>query len=357
MFPIRNIGGKTVGFSGRILPQLVDATQAQGKYVNTPETSVYHKSKILFGYDTAKKKMMETKEVIVVEGQMDLCMSYQAGIHNTIAVSGTAFTDEHIKLIKRFADKVILSFDSDNAGITALKKSAKLCLYGGLDVYALHLSTKDPADLIKENTEAWKDVIEKREQVILFLLHRLQQSVSDEREIRKKIKEEILPLVGAVVSPLDRDYFLTKISEETKIDKKTLESETVLEKGEQEEVQVKNEIVIKEIKRKEEILLTLATLVTWKQLQNHELALPYKEDIESIPKDIIEKEIFRLSLKMEDGKGVENMLRDLVLEYQKEIILVQIEEVKKEMLVSLDDETLLQKLQILTKQKEALHKK
>lgn len=77
MFPIRNVSGATVGYSGRILPSLVDPTVAQGKYVNTPETSLYHKSKILFGYDTAKKTMAETKSVVVVEGQMDLCMSYR----------------------------------------------------------------------------------------------------------------------------------------------------------------------------------------------------------------------------------------------------------------------------------------
>ena len=137
MFPIRNVSGATVGYSGRILPSLVDPTMAQGKYVNTPETALYHKSKILFGYDTAKKAMNESKEVVVVEGQMDLCMSYQAGVNNTVAVSGTAFTDEHIHLIKRFCDRVILSFDTDNAGQNALKKSALLCLLGGLDVYVV----------------------------------------------------------------------------------------------------------------------------------------------------------------------------------------------------------------------------
>jgi DNA primase len=72
MFPIRNVSGATVGYSGRILPQFVDPTVAQGKYVNTPETALYHKSKVLFGYDTAKKVMAQSKAVVVVEGQMDL---------------------------------------------------------------------------------------------------------------------------------------------------------------------------------------------------------------------------------------------------------------------------------------------
>ncbi len=356
MFPIRNIGGKAVGFSGRILPQFVDATQAQGKYVNTPETSLYHKSKILFGYDTAKKKMQETKEVIVVEGQMDLCMSYQAGVHNTIAVSGTAFTDDHIKLIKRFAEKIVLSFDSDLAGVAALKKSAKLCLYGGLDVYALALTTKDPADLIKEDPEKWTEILKKKEQVILFLLKKIISENKDERELRKKVKDEILPLVGAVVSPLDRDYFLTKISEEANIDKKALESETVLEKKEEETIAIIPEIK-KEINRKDQTLLTLATIVIWKKLEDNEMVKPYLADIQSLPSEIIEKEIFKIGKEINDKTDIDAMVTELVLEYKKEIIAEQINELKIEMKADSENEILLQKLHILIKEKEMLHKK
>jgi DNA primase len=226
MFPIRNVSGATVGYSGRILPSLVDPTVAQGKYVNTPETSLYHKSKILFGYDTARKKMTELKSVVVVEGQMDLCMSYQAGIHQTVAVSGTAFTDEHIHIIKRFCDTVILSFDTDTAGQNALKKTALLCLLGGLDVYVVgDIGTKDPADLILENKDAWVKAIEKKRHVIEVMLDRALESSSDERVQGKTIVSEVLPFVRAIQSPIDRAHFIRLVSNKSHIPEATLTEE------------------------------------------------------------------------------------------------------------------------------------
>ncbi len=354
MFPIRNIGGRTVGFSGRILPQFIDDTKTQAKYVNTPETVLYHKSKILFGYDTAKKKMAETKEVIVVEGQMDLCMSYQAGVQNTIAVSGTAFTDEHIKLLKRFAEKIILSFDSDNAGIAALKKSAKLCLYGGLDVYAVSLATKDPADLIKEDKNLWTEVLSNKEQVILYLLKSLSKTV-DEREYRKKIKEEVLTLLGAVQSPMDRDYFLTKISEVTSIDKSTLEKETILEISEgekpKEEIPLKKEVV-----RKDEVLLTLSALATWKKYEKRSELKDVLEDMQSLPEEIVEKQIFKLGKQTITDDLAEKMFLELLHEYKKERLLGAIARVKEELKGEQSD-GLIEKLHLLMKEKEVLHKK
>ena len=110
MFPIRNISGATVGFTGRVLPVYDDGKS--GKYVNTPETKLYHKSKILFNYDYARKFIADTREVILVEGQMDVIMSAQSGIQNVIAVSGTAFTEEQVNIIKRLADTVVLAFDN-----------------------------------------------------------------------------------------------------------------------------------------------------------------------------------------------------------------------------------------------------
>ena len=104
IFPIRNISGATVGFTARILPEYDDGKS--GKYVNSPETSLYHKSRILFNYDLAKKYIAETREVILVEGQMDAVMSYKAGVQNVIAVSGTAFTEDHVKMIGRMKGRL-----------------------------------------------------------------------------------------------------------------------------------------------------------------------------------------------------------------------------------------------------------
>lgn len=137
MFPIADRQGRIVAFSGRVYPSTNDERVA--KYVNSPETVLYNKSLILYGYDKAKQAILRSKRAVVVEGQMDLVLAHQTGTHETVAVSGTALTDQHLSLIKRFCDVLILCFDSDNAGINAVTKSTEKALAQVFDVQAVHL--------------------------------------------------------------------------------------------------------------------------------------------------------------------------------------------------------------------------
>lgn len=314
MFPIRNVSGATVGYSGRIMPSLVDPTVAQGKYVNTPETPLYHKSKILFGYDTAKKRMSEEKSVVVVEGQMDLCMSYQAGIHNTVAVSGTAFTDEHIHLIKRFCDTVILSFDTDSAGQNALKKTALVCLLGGLDVYVVgDIGTKDPADLIRENKEAWLTAIAKKKHVIEVMLTRVLNSTQDQREQGKNIVTEVLPFVRAVQSPVDKAHFIRIISDKSHIPESTLTEELV--RGTlQEPTIVKEEI--KSMNGKERLVREIIAFSMLTKTHDDEKVIALGIDFSQFPETIIQEEIFKLEERVIGDKMM--YLNDLIRSYKRE---------------------------------------
>lgn len=314
MFPIRNISGATVGYSGRILPSL--ATDTQGKYVNTPETPLYHKSKILFGYDTAKKMMNESKEVVVVEGQMDLCMSYQVGVHNTVAVSGTAFTDDHIHMIKRFCDKVILSFDTDNAGQSALKKTGLLCLLGGIDVYVVgEIGTKDPADLIKENPTLWLEAVKNKRHIIEFLTEGVLHLAIDERAKGQRIVADVLPFVRALQSPIDRSHFLRRVGESTGIPEDTLREE--LERGILPSVEAgerKEEIPsVPPIERLTKEIIAFAKL--HKRL-NHKEFIELSIDIDIYPDAIIEEEMFLLEKKVMGDK--EAYFKDLMTTYKRE---------------------------------------
>jgi DNA primase len=315
MFPIRNVSGATVGYSGRILPALVDPSVAQGKYVNTPETALYHKSKILFGYDTAKKKMAEAKSVVVVEGQMDLCMSYQAGVHNTVAVSGTAFTDEHIHLIKRFCDTVVLSFDTDQAGQSALKKTALLCLLGGLDVYAVgDIGTKDPADLIRENPAAWVESIRKKRHVVEVMLETVFATEGDERVRGKRIVAEVLPFVRAIQSPVDRAHFVRVISERSHIPQATLMEE--LSRGAAPQTEAQIETRQHTIHAKERLTRELVAFAT---LYNKLADEPFIElcvDVHQFPEAILQEEMFKLEERMSGDKDA--YFRDLVVAYHRE---------------------------------------
>ncbi|MFA5131734.1 MAG: DNA primase [Candidatus Paceibacterota bacterium] len=313
MFPIRNVSGATVGYSGRIMPSLVDPSVAQGKYVNTPETALYHKSKILFGYDTAKKKMAETKSVVVVEGQMDLCMSYQAGVHNTVAVSGTAFTDEHIHIIKRFCDTVILSFDTDTAGKNALKKTALLCLLGGLDVYVVgDIGTKDPADLIKERPEAWIQAVEKKKHVVEVMLSHIMEEEKDDRKQGQRIVTEVLPFLRAILSPIDRAHFIKVISGKSHIPESTLTEE--LNRGAVTIVEEAKEVTAS-LPSKERLTREIIAYATLTGKMADEKLQALALDMNQFPEAILQEEMFKLEERVIANK--EEYFEDLIKTYKK----------------------------------------
>ena len=131
MFPLADSAGRVVGFSGRIFG---DEENKMGKYINSPETILFSKSQLLYGYDKAKSEIRKQNACILVEGQMDLLMAHQAGFSNTVAVSGTALTDSHVRMIKRMANTLIIAFDADPAGNSASGKGALTGMSLGMDV-------------------------------------------------------------------------------------------------------------------------------------------------------------------------------------------------------------------------------
>jgi len=223
MFPINDSSGRVVAFSGRILKD--DGTSA--KYLNSPDTLLYDKSVILFGLDKAKSEIRRMGYTIFVEGQMDLVMSHQAGIKNTVATSGTAMSDETIQssglvsnlgLVRRLSPNVIIAFDSDNAGRKAALRAAAMALSMGMDIKISEIvGGKDPADLVREDVEKWKSVLRSAVHVVEFELNNVIQEVKDERKLAKSIVERVLPLVARLESASDQSYFVQKISDKTRI--------------------------------------------------------------------------------------------------------------------------------------------
>jgi DNA primase len=217
MFPLADSAGRIVGFSGRILSS--ETHPEAPKYINSPETPLYHKSKILYGYDRAKHAIRKYDCAVLVEGQMDLLMSYQAGWTNTVAASGTALTPEHVTLLSRMSGNLVIALDADEAGIAAAQRSAKEALAYGLDVKIAALpSGLDPADLIRtQGADAWRDAIRGAEHVILFLLRVLQGMTKDNRQFEKIVEHTILPFVAAIKSPIDQERFVREIGKRTGI--------------------------------------------------------------------------------------------------------------------------------------------
>lgn len=222
VFPIANSGGRIVAFSGRIFP--VDDTAA--KYLNSPETSLFNKSAVLYGYNKAKFDVRTKNTAILVEGQMDLILSHQVGITNTVATSGTAFTDLHAGLIKRFAEKLIICYDGDKAGISAALRAAVVALRCGLDVRIVRLpDEKDPADMCIENKQVYLDALAGAEHVIDFALGTALKNSTDKRQQEKLIVATVLPYVKALSSAVEQGHFLARIAQRSKIREDDLRAE------------------------------------------------------------------------------------------------------------------------------------
>jgi DNA primase len=204
MFPMRDQSGRVVAFSGRIL----HPDEKSPKYVNSPETILYHKSELLYGYDMAKHNLRQLPFWLIVEGQFDVVMSHQAGYTTAVAVSGTALTDHHVSLLERMSKNVVLALDADKAGINAMKKAADLMLKRGMDVKVAHLPDgSDPADMVQKDQKAFKQIVGQSVHVIEFFLQHLKQLATDDRAYKLKVREEVIPLIALLPNRIDQDHF------------------------------------------------------------------------------------------------------------------------------------------------------
>ncbi|MFM2423929.1 MAG: primase, primase protein [Candidatus Parcubacteria bacterium] len=204
MFPLRDASGKVVAFSGRIL----HPDEKSPKYVNSPETDLFHKSDVLYGYDFAKHNIRQLPFWLLVEGQFDVVMSHQAGYTTTVAVSGTALTLHHVQLLERLSKNVVLALDADKAGINAMKKAADLMLRRGMDVKVAVLPDgADPADLVLADAKAFKVTVGNSIHVIEYLLQHLRRGIADDRAYKLRVREEVLPFVTLIPNHIDRDHF------------------------------------------------------------------------------------------------------------------------------------------------------
>jgi DNA primase len=171
MFPICDEQGRVIGFSGRIL----SGDEKAAKYVNSPETPIFTKSKVFFGLDKSKRAILDAGFAIVCEGQLDLIACFMAGVQNVIAPQGTAFTEQHARILKRYVDEVVLCFDSDNAGQKAASRSFDLLLASGLTISVATLPTPhDPDSFIKQfGGSSFQEKIDGRLDFFEFYLNHL----------------------------------------------------------------------------------------------------------------------------------------------------------------------------------------
>ncbi len=222
MFPINNDFGEVVAFSGRIL----DAKAAGGKYVNSPETLLFSKGNLLFGLHQSKRFIANAKQAIVLEGQLDLITTFEAGIQNVVAPQGTALTNKHAALLHRFADEVILFFDADAAGQKAAERALEALFGAGLQVKIGEMPEgEDPDSLIrKSGSDAFRARVEMAEDFFDFQINRnLSAAESKTTAGRVAFARKMSQFIGIVPDLVLRDTLISRLAVRLTIPRETFE--------------------------------------------------------------------------------------------------------------------------------------
>jgi len=213
MFPLQDAGGKVVGFTGRILPSL--AKEDDAKYMNSPETPLYHKGRMLYGFFQAKKAIRDKKRVVLVEGQTDCISSYAAGITETVAVGGTALTEDQVEILARLADRIYLSMDADEAGSVAIKRSVELAEKRGLSIKVVQIEGgKDPDEIARNRPDKWKELVENSVDVYEYVMNSAFKKYDVSKvEGVKKITEEVTPFLAKIENGVVREVWARRLAE------------------------------------------------------------------------------------------------------------------------------------------------
>jgi DNA primase len=239
MIPIQDTLGRVVGFTGRVLPEYDDGKM--GKYVNSPQTIVFDKSKILFGLSQAKIAIKSHNRVIIVEGQMDVIMSHKAGVKEVVAVSGTALTEQHITTLLRYTNQFILAFDNDKAGISACLRSAALITKKGGIVKVITIDGgKDTADLVRENSELWISAIEKSSDFIEYYINHIVSKIKPEdTPAKNQALQTLIAWIQDINDPITKNYYIKRLADLLNMSEKDIYSQLKINNI-QGEVNVKN---------------------------------------------------------------------------------------------------------------------
>ncbi|MFA5070450.1 MAG: DNA primase [Patescibacteria group bacterium] len=212
LFPIANVHGEIIGFSGRLIEQ--EEGKEMAKYINTPNTLVYNKSQVLFGLDKAKTAIKENKLAILVEGNMDVLSSYQAGVKNVVGSSGTALTAEQVGLLKRYSPNFAFCFDTDAAGQQATLRGLEEVFKQGVNIKIIELPFgKDPDECIKKDKDLWVKAAQEAKSVMEYYFSLAEKKFDfTQLEDKKEAAKLLLSLISKLTDSIEQTHYLQKLS-------------------------------------------------------------------------------------------------------------------------------------------------
>ncbi len=222
MFPIFDLNSQVIGFGGRIFK-----SEDTAKYVNTPNTLLYDKSRVLYGLDKAKLEIRKKDFCVLTEGYVDVILAHQMGMENVVATSGTALTPYQLKLLKRYSDNLLTAFDMDVAGDTATKRGINLAQAQGFNIKVVVLpENKDPADVISENPQEFSKLVEGAKGILDFYFENaFNQADPKLPEGKKEISKILLPVIKRIPNKIEQSSWIQKLAKKLDVNEQAVEQE------------------------------------------------------------------------------------------------------------------------------------
>jgi DNA primase len=213
MVPLSDVQGRVIGFTARLLEDESNAP----KYINTPATVLYDKSRHVFGLHLAKAAIRKEKFAVLAEGNLDVIASHQAGVAQAVAVAGTALTEQQLKALSRFTSDIRLSFDADRAGVAATERAIPIASKVGVSLSMIDIpSGKDPDELIRQDPALWKEAITQHQYALDWLMERYGRLLDlSSAQGKRQFSDVLLPVVGRLSDPVEQDHYLAAIASVT----------------------------------------------------------------------------------------------------------------------------------------------
>ncbi len=210
MVPLADQQGRIIGFTARLLEDIPDAP----KYLNTPQTLLYDKSRHVYGLHLAKDSLRRDGSAVLVEGNLDVIASHQVGVKNVVATAGTALTEQHLKTISRFTGDLRLAFDQDKAGIAATERAIPIASKVGVKLNIISIPEgKDPDELIKKDPKLWEQAIAKPDYALDWLIGQYQQRLDlDKAHDKREFSDVMITVIRQLTDTVEQDHFVRKVA-------------------------------------------------------------------------------------------------------------------------------------------------
>ena len=372
MFPLFDIHGRVVGFTARILDSSglernreVAGSGHSAKYINSPETLIYQKSELVFGLNRAKTEIRKAGEAVVVEGNVDVITAHEAGFTNVVGSSGTAFTEKQLQALKRFTENLSFAFDTDEAGLMAVRKAVEQALKIGFNVKVVTIPkevAKDPDELIRSDVNLWAGAVEGAQVFLDFYFASTFARIDLTGSLGKKqAARELLPLIALLPDEIDRSHYIQLLAQKLGVSEDVLRD--ALKGPSAQSQQAQGEQARKKTKRltKLEILerRVLGLLLKfsknlyndWSDLVPEDFSVPVLREIFRKCEGAVSDSGFEFEVVFKEDEDLSSESRLLVFGIENELAQIQewdLGSVKKEFIASLKQEILRRQMKDLT---------